>query len=360
MTQAAQRHSDWSPDWATHPGEHLAEYIEVRGWTQAEFARIAGLTPKLVNTIVKGSNPVTPETAVKLERVLGLKAHVWTNLQSAWDLWQVRQNERGEASGTKSWLARFPIKELKARGALPDTRDEVRLADSLMVLLGIGAPEAYEAKIGSLAVQHRQSKSKTASSHHVFTWLMLGERKARDMDLPPYDEGRFRQAVAEIRSLTTERPEVFEPRMIELCRVSGVALVFEKPISKTCLFGSARWFDTDRAIIQMSLPMKSNDHFWWTFFHEAAHILLHRGRNFLDDENAEGDGLEAEADRWAEDLLVGVDRFRQFKTTRPCSAAAVINFASGIGLHPGIIVGMLQHAAVIPHRNLNALKVRFE
>ena len=62
--------------------------------------------------------------------------------------------------------------------------------------------------------------------------------------------------------------------MKELCRNAGVALIFEPPISKTCLFGSARWFDTNRAIIQMSLRMKSNDHFWWTFFHEAAHIIL--------------------------------------------------------------------------------------
>jgi HTH-type transcriptional regulator/antitoxin HigA len=84
--------------------------------------------------------------------------------------------------------------------------------------------------------------------------------------------------------------------------------VFEKQISKTALFGSARWLDADHAIIQMSLRMKSNDHFWWTFFHEAAHILLHRGRNFADDQNGVGDGLEDEADRWAEEMLVGSQR----------------------------------------------------
>ncbi len=63
----------WQPNWATHPGEHLAEYIEANGWSQAEFARLAGLTPKLVSTIVSKVNPVTPETALRLERVLGVK-----------------------------------------------------------------------------------------------------------------------------------------------------------------------------------------------------------------------------------------------------------------------------------------------
>jgi len=359
MAHAAQRHSDWSPDWATHPGEHLAEYLEVRGWNQAEFARIADLTPKLVNTIIRGTNPVTPDTAIKLERVLGLKAYVWTNLQSTWDIWQAREAEKSASAERKSWLARFPVKELRARGALPVGGDEASLANSLMGLLGIGGPASFDAKVGSLAVLHRQSKAQ-ASPHHVFTWLMLGEQKAREMDVPDYDEERFKQVVAEIRAMTVESPEVFEPRMIELCRTCGVALVFEKPISKTALFGSARWLDANHAIIQMSLRMKSNDHFWWTFFHEAAHILLHRGRNFADDKNGVGDGLEDEADRWAEEALVGSQRFAKFKAKTPRSEVAVTQFASEVGVHPGIVVGMLQHAKILPHHHLNGLKVRFE
>lgn len=180
------------------------------------------------------------------------------------------------------------------------------------------------------------------------------------MNLPPFDAGKFREAVRKIKILTTEPPAVFEPAMKELCRNAGVALILERPISKTCLFGSARWFDVDRAIIQMSLRMKTNDHFWWTFFHEAAHISLHQGKNFADDQNGEGDGAEEEADRWAEDVLVGRERFARFKATRPKSEAKVREFAASVGLHAGIVVGMLQHARIIPFSHLNKLKARFQ
>jgi addiction module HigA family antidote len=81
----------FEPNWSTHPGEHIAEYLEENGWSQAELARRAGLTPKLVSEIINGKNPVTPETALKLERVLGLKAEVWLGLQSSWDLFHARQ-----------------------------------------------------------------------------------------------------------------------------------------------------------------------------------------------------------------------------------------------------------------------------
>jgi addiction module HigA family antidote len=76
----------WSPDWAVHPGEHLLEHIEVRGLSRAELARMADLSPKLISAIIAGKEPISPETAAKLERVLGMKSNIWTGLQADWDL----------------------------------------------------------------------------------------------------------------------------------------------------------------------------------------------------------------------------------------------------------------------------------
>jgi HTH-type transcriptional regulator/antitoxin HigA len=180
------------------------------------------------------------------------------------------------------------------------------------------------------------------------------------MNLPAFNAEKFANAVHEIRKLTTSEPETFYPRMVDLCHSAGVAFVLEKPISKTCLFGSARWLEGNRAIIQMSLRMKSNDHFWWTFFHEAAHITLHKGRAFADDKGGEGDGVEDEADSWAEEMLVGRARFAAFRKANPRSELAVKAFAQQLGIHPGIVVGMLQHCGAIPYRNLNGLKARYE
>ena len=359
MRASLNENPGWSPNWATHPGEHLAEQIEARGWSQAEFARLADLTPKLVSTIISGRNPVKPETAIKLERVLGLKAEIWTRLQSNWDLFEARTRERAADAEKKAWVEQFPIKELRARGRLPKKADVGALADGLLGLLGIGSIEAYPQKLTSLCVRHRQSQARPISPHHVAVWLMLGEEKARTAAAPTFDRDRFIAAVREIRSLTTAEPEVFEPRMKALCRDAGVALVFEKPISRTRLYGSARWLDPDHAMIQMSLRMKSNDHFWWTFFHEAGHLVLHRGRNFIDEDDGARDRYEDEANAWAETTLVDLDRFEQFLANRPRSAAAVRRFADEAGIHPGIVVGMLQHRGVLPHTHLNKLKARF-
>lgn len=351
---------EWSPDWAIHPGEHLAEYIESRGWSQAEFARLADMTPKLVSTIINGMNPVTAETALKLERVLGMKASIWTSLQARWDLHQARVAKEQQLEEAEKFVSCFPIRELVDRGALRATTDLSRLMEELLRFIGIGGSHAMQARLDSLAVHHRQSKAFNTDHFHVAAWLILGEHKARRMNLQAFDASRFVAAVHEIRTLTVTPPNVFEPRLYELCRKAGVAVILEKPISKTCLFGSARWIEGDRAIIQMSLRMKTNDHFWWTFFHEAAHIVLHKGRAFADDKGGEGDGVEDEADSWAENVLVGTQRFAEFKATRPKSERSVVEFSESVGIHPGIVVGMLQHHGIVKYNHLNGLKDRFE
>ena len=83
----------FSPDWAVHPGEVLAEHMRANGLTQAQLARQAGLSRKLVCDIVHGNNPVTARTALRLEKVLDLSAESWLRLQNQWDLHQARQEQ---------------------------------------------------------------------------------------------------------------------------------------------------------------------------------------------------------------------------------------------------------------------------
>jgi HTH-type transcriptional regulator / antitoxin HigA len=81
----------FQPDWATHPGEHLAEQIEANGWSPTELARRANLPAKLIHDIIEQQTAVTPETALKLEAVLEPKAEIWLGIQSRWELHHARQ-----------------------------------------------------------------------------------------------------------------------------------------------------------------------------------------------------------------------------------------------------------------------------
>ncbi|MGI9477494.1 MAG: HigA family addiction module antitoxin [Hyphomicrobiaceae bacterium] len=359
MTMELER--GWSPNWAVHPGEYLEENLDVRGWSQAEFARLSGLTKKHVSDMINGKNPVTPETALKLQRVLGVNAQIWIGMQADWDFHEARVAAQDLDDQARAWVARQPVRELKKCRIIQRLADDFDVYNDLLTFYRIGTFTAYDARVKRCCVHHRQAGGRgEVLPEYVFAWLMMGEWQARTMNLPEYDRKIFRKAVDEIRALTSERPSVFVPEMKRLCGNAGVALIFEPAFPKTKLFGSARWIDGRRPVIQMSLRMKANDHFWWTFFHECGHILLHEGRDFADDKPGEPDAVEAEANAFATEILVGRKRLEQIVSIAPKSKSKVRLLAEELGIHPGILVGMLQHHEVIEFRHMNDLKVKIE
>jgi HTH-type transcriptional regulator/antitoxin HigA len=193
----------------------------------------------------------------------------------------------------------------------------------------------------------------------------LGEQQAEKWVGPKYDKIRFERALKAIRALTCEPPDVFEPQMHKLLHAAGVILVLVPAIPRAYVSGVARWLSPTRPLIQLSLYGKTNDKFWFTFFHEAAHILLHANSKeekrsvFLDDPNASHSNKpqEHEANQWAGDWLIPPEFGTELRDLR--SKAAVIDFATRIGIHPGIVVGRLQHDGVIEPSWMNDLKQSF-
>jgi len=74
------------PDYAIHPGEILMETLEARNMKKSELAERCGLSPKTVSLILNEKAPITPETAIQLERVLGVSANIWINLDANYRL----------------------------------------------------------------------------------------------------------------------------------------------------------------------------------------------------------------------------------------------------------------------------------
>jgi Zn-dependent peptidase ImmA (M78 family) len=136
-------------------------------------------------------------------------------------------------------------------------------------------------------------------------------------------------------------------------------------LPKTRTSGATHWLNADKALIQLSLRYKTDDHLWFTFFHEAGHILLHGKRDFF----LEGTGVvsveaqekENEANKFSADILIPPRDLQRFLTSIPqISKANIIEFANEIGIAPGIVVGRLQHDGLLPSSHCNDLKQRWE
>src|SRR5262249_32883484 len=96
------------------PGEILREELEARGWTQTDLAEVLGRPARLVNEIIAGKRAITPETAKGLEEALGVEARFWMNLESAWQLSRVKNQDSSVARRAKLY-EKAPIKEMIRR-----------------------------------------------------------------------------------------------------------------------------------------------------------------------------------------------------------------------------------------------------
>ncbi len=351
----------YQPDYPVPPGWVLAEMLESREISHAEFARRCGRSPKLVSEIIAGKAPVEPETALQFERVLDMDASVWLNIEATYKLHQAKKEEERALHQSLEWASQFPLKDLVALGVIEKPADKTDAARKLLAFFRVGTVQAWERRYGALAVAYRHSPSFKSSPSAVAAWLRMGELWAERQESAEYHRGTFAKALREIRGLTTLGPDKFLPRARQLCNEAGVAFVLVPPLSKTPLSGAARWLTPRRALIQQSLRHKSNDHFWFTFFHEAAHILLHSKREvFVDEETDAGNDQEREANAWAANFLIPTSVLQKFAARGFPSKGVIIDFAADLGLAPGIVVGRLQYESVIDWKHHNDLKIRYE
>jgi HTH-type transcriptional regulator / antitoxin HigA len=351
--------NQYLPDVVSPPGETLLEILEDRGMSQAELAERMGRPKKTINEIIKGKTALTPETAIQLERVLGSPASFWNNRERNFRDWLARQEERESLTEYIPWMKKFPIKAMIKMGWIIERSDPIDQLEGLLHYFGVASPVQWQTMLEG--TQWRQSPTFAADPAAVSAWLRQGEIQSAQIQCAPYDEARFREALHQIRELTTQPPEGFVTQVTELCAQAGIAVVFAPELPGTRSSGATRWLTPAKAMIMLSLRYKTDDHLWFTFFHEAAHILLHGKREvFLEDDDEVSEDLrdkEDEADKFAADFLIPANELESFRPRfSHYSHEDIIEFAQQLGIAPGIVVGRLQHDGRLEKTNCNKLK----
>ena len=348
------------PEAVAPPGGGLDGLLEDVGIPQAELARRMGRPIKTINEIIKGKAAITPETALQLELVLDVPASFWNNREKRYQEYLASVAEKQYLEEQIQWLEHFPVREMIKLGWIDKHSSKTDQLRELLNFFSVASPKDWETVwLRSTDAVFRRSPVFEADPYCVAAWLRKGEIDAREISCNAYDSKTFGEALYEIRGFTEESPKEFVPKSQELCAQAGVALVFIPSLPKTRASGATRWLSKGKALIQLSLRYKTNDHLWFTFFHEAGHILLHGKREAFVEDGALDDEKEAEANRFAADFLIPPDEYLDFiPTYAHYSKEDVIRFAQSAGIDPGIVVGRLQHDRKIAQKNMNDLKKR--
>ena len=352
---------EYMPDIVSPPGDTLLEMLEERGMKQVELATRTGRAKRTINEIIKGKAPISPETALLFERVLGAPASFWNNRERNYRENLARQAERNSLQGQLDWLNQFPIKAMVNFGWLPEVKEPVEMFRMVLNFFGIASPIQWQEIWREPSVAFRKSPAFESDPFAVSVWIRQGEIEAHQIHCSDYDEKRFVSALQSIRALTAQLPKNFTEEVVRLCADAGVAAVFVPQLPKVRVSGATRWLSKDKALLQVSLRYKTDDQLWFSFFHEAGHILKHGKRDVFIDGNGEDSEKEREAHRFSADFLLPPAEYNHFESRgRYYSKAEIAEFAKEIGIAPGIVVGRLQHDGKLPHKNCNDLKISLQ
>jgi addiction module HigA family antidote len=356
-----QIRNQYVPDMVSAPGETLEEVLMERRMSQAELAERTGRPKKTINEIVKGKAAITPETALQFERVLGIPAGFWMAREQNYRESLARAKEALDLEKQAGWLDQIPYRSMVRLGWLPEHREKARQLEEVLRFFGVASPNIWDGIWGAGNPAFRRSPTFESEPGALAAWLRKGELNAAQQETAEYDTDMFKKALERVRSLTRQLPKNFVVFLIQECNEAGVCVTFVPELPGTRVWGATRWLTPTRALIQLSLRYKTDDHLWFTFFHEAGHILLHGRRDvFIEGDDLEQNSKESEADAFAQGWLIPGSRYRSFRRLGAFSCAAVGRFAFELGISPGIVVGRLQHEGYLKRTECNDLKKKVD
>ena len=348
------------------PGEFIKDELEERGWTQEDLADILGRDLRLVNEVITGKRGVTPETAKGLGEAFGTTAEFWMNLEAAYRISLVHTSDSPVARRAAIY-ARAPVRIMIKRHWIEPSDNigvlERRLLNFFQMKSLDEVPRFWAAA--------RKSTTYEVHTPAQNAWLFRARHLALAVNAVPFTETRFGQGLDRLRALLPSPEEILH--LPHIMAESGIRFLIVEPLPQTRIDGACFWLDSKSPVVVLSLRFDRIDWFWYTLMHELGHVKNKDGinKNMPLDTDLVGEQAQAlddkpefekAADIFAAESLIPQVKLNDFIVSiRPLySKKRIAGFATLIGVHPGIVVGQLQHRKEISYaQNRNMLaKVR--
>ncbi len=354
---AMARFEEFRPKWACPPGATIADILAERGLTVDDFAQRVSQTTEFARELIEGRASITLAVARSLERTLGGSAQFWISRD-----FQYREDVARLHGSEQEWLSELPVGDMIKFGWLKPTPKPTEEVSACLGFFGVPSVAAWHEAYRGIRqmVAFRTSPTFESRPAAVAAWLRQGELEAAAVQCRLWNPATFQDVLVQIRSLTRKKePSDFLPELQGRCAEAGVAVVVVRAPNGCKASGATRFVSPDKALLLLSFRHLSDDQFWFTFFHESGHLILHGDRAvFLEGLEPQEAREETEANDFAERLLVP-PKYQGELLRLPLDGRVVMRFARKIGISPGIVVGQLQHHGKVTRRQLNNLKRRY-
>lgn len=347
---------EFEPNWASVPGNTIKEVIAIRNFSIGELANKMQTTPKAISELIEGKTVITPDVAKDLSMFLGATSDFWLNREE--------QYRKALANNyvSEEWLKELPLKDMIKFGWIRDVKDKF---SECLAFFDVPDVKTWRLKYAEVmnTTSFRTSSSYKADQGATVSWLRFGELEAQQIECDTWNEQAFERTLHEVKALTRKKsPKDFIPELLKACAACGVAVVVARTPNGCRASGATKFLNNDKAMLMLSFRYLSDDHFWFTFYHEAGHLMLHKSKSPIIEDNLASKNYtveEKEANIFASEFLIPHELQHELPHLRG-NKRNIISFALKAGISPGIVVGQMQHRGIIDHKYLNSYKRRFD
>lgn len=340
-----------SRDLIIHPGETLDEILQDRSMSQKELAVRTGVTEKHISTVLHGQKNISPAFARKLEFALGIEAAFWMNLQSNYDreilefeeLYNISKDEIKVLDKLKDVLKcwnKFGWIDIK-------TSKPLQVLDMRMLL---GMSNLLNITKMSYNVAFRTTKVNKVEPYVLFAWQRMCELLTNDINVKSeLDLEKLRNNILLIKDVMFLKIGQIQDKLSEIFAECGIAFKIVPNFKGAPVQGFIKETENGRMILCMTLRYKYADVFWFTLFHEIAHILNGDTKNLFIDFDSISNDVENKANIMAADFLINRKDYLEFvEMGKYNTQTGIKQFAKEQGVKDHIVLGRLMKDEIIP------------
>lgn len=336
---------------ATPPGETIKEQLLDRAMSQKEFAVRMNMSEKHISKLINGEVQLTTDMALRLEMVLGLPAHFWTNLENIYREKLAKVQAENDLMEDIIIAKKFPYNEMAKYKWVPDEKKIENRVFNLRKYFEVVKLSLLKDDCLS-GISFRRLGESEKGDYALIAWSQKAKLEARKIVVSSINIDKLKKKLTIIRKMTQLEPSIFCSQLSEILAECGIAIVFLPSIGGSYLHG-ATFYDGSKIVLGMTVRGKDADRFWFSLFHELGHIIL----GHLNNTNAND---EIEADIFARDTLISMADWQNFIDKKLYNKSNIVTFSNEEEIAPSIVLGRLQKEHYVSFSSFNELKAKYE
>lgn len=354
-------------DYFIPTSELIKERLEIYNITQKELAIRLNMSEKHISELLNNKVLLTMDMAIALEKVINIKYDVLMNYEIKYRGYLEKKKEikELEKENLEEVCSKFQVDFMRKKKWLniQDGSSKAEKVYELLKFFGVNKVENILPVYANKVFEY-SFKEDGYSIEPLLVWIRKCEMEARKQEVGEYNKEKFKKSLIDIKKLMEKDDVYIFSEVKEICNKNGVYFVMEEAVPNSKVRGAFTWIG-ENPVIQISLRYCTNDHFWFAFFHEVGHLLLHakKSQNFIDYQQKDLNiKKEQEADDYSRNTILSDEIYGNFVKSQKgkINKENIKRFSNKNSIHPGILVGRLQHDGIIPWTMYSDLKQRYK